>query len=140
VPRSAGGIEQFGQVVDRAGQPPAPAARDRIVHAPFAQLIGPGLRPPQRPLGVDQQPLGLVDGGGGQLGQLPGDPPHRGRRLLTTDRRAGAQPGGDLMRAFPRRTGAVAQLGADRTTCGPDPFAGRGIRRTALASRPESVG
>jgi len=120
-----GGLQQVGQVVDRAGQPPAPPPRRGILNATFAQLVGLGPGPAQRSPGVDQQPLGLPGGDGGQLGQLPGDPPHGGRRLLPAGRRAGAQLGGDLVRSFPRRAGAVPHLGAHRAAGGLDPLAGR---------------
>jgi hypothetical protein len=56
----------------------------------FAQPVGLGAGAAQRSLGVDQQPLGRVGRGGGQLGQLADDPPDRGRRLLAAGRRAGA--------------------------------------------------
>ncbi len=69
--------EQLGQVVDRAGQPPAPPPRGRVVHAASAQLVGLRPGPAQRPFGVGQQPLGLAGSGGGQLGQLASDPDAR---------------------------------------------------------------
>jgi hypothetical protein len=71
-----GGLQQLGQVVDSAGQPPTPPPRRRIVHTTFAQLLGLRLRAAQRPFGVGQQPVSLAGGGGGQLGQLPADPKH----------------------------------------------------------------
>ena len=128
-------------MVDRAGQPPAPPPRNWVVHTAFAQFVGLGLRPAQRPLGVGEQPFGLLGGEGGQLGQLAGDPAHGGLRLVAAGRRAGAQLGRDLMRA-PSRPARERS----RTLVRIAPPAARirlavaAIRRTALASKPESVG
>jgi len=62
--------------------------------------------------------------------------PHRGRRLTAPGRRAGAQLGGDLMRAFPGRPRAVARPGAHRATGGLDPPAGRGDAANRAGQKP----
>ncbi len=131
-------LEQIGQVVDRAGQAPAPPPCGSVVNAAFAQLVGLGLGPAQRLLGVGQQPFGLVGSGGGQLGQLASDPAHGGLRLVAAGRRAGAQLGGDRVGPLAGCPRAVPQRGADRTPGSLDPLT-RGSDPTDRLG-PESVG
>lgn len=73
--------QQVGQIVDRAGQPPAPPPGRRIADTVFAQLVGPVLGAAQGAFCVDQQPLRVLGGGGGQLGQLTGNAHHGGLRV-----------------------------------------------------------
>lgn len=74
-----GRVEQFGQIVDRSGRPAPPPTGYRVTDNAFAQRIGLGGSPPRRPFGVDQQPLSLIDGGGGQL---PAHPRHHRPGLI----------------------------------------------------------
>jgi len=131
-----GGIEQFGQVVDRTSQPPTPAPRRRIVHTALAQFVGLCSSPAQRLFRVDQQPLGLVGGGGGQPGELAGDPHHGGLCLVAAGRRTGPQLRPDLVRSPPGCPRAIAQPGARRATGGLNPLAGRGDPANGLGQQP----
>src|SRR5262245_17694323 len=121
----AGRGEQVGQVVNRAGQPPASTPRRRLVTTAFAPLSRRGAGAAQRPFGVNQQPVRLVGGGGGQLGELTGDAHDGGLGVVATGRRTQPQFRPDRMRAFTRRTRPVPNRGARRTAGGPDATRGR---------------
>ena len=86
--------QQLGQVVDRAGQPPAPPPRGRIVHTAFTQLVGLDPSPAQRPLSVGEQPFGLLDGGAANSASSPVT-----RRTVAC---ASSRPAADGSAAWPR--------------------------------------
>ncbi len=137
----SGRLEQLVQVIDGPGcQPTATAPRRRVGLTVHALGFGLGPGPPQRPLGVGHQPLGVADRGLGQVGELAGGPPDRGQRLVTARRAAAAQLEPDLV-------GAPA-YGRDRfrtwvRTAPPAAWMRRvvaAICPIAFASGPESVG
>jgi len=96
--------------------------------------------PVQCSSGVDQQPFGVPGGGLREVGELPGDPLDAVLDLLSPQLGAEPQLRGDAVRPATGGSGPVAQCRADRSAGGVDPFPVVPIRRTALASRPESVG
>jgi hypothetical protein len=97
--------DRVGQVIDRAGEPPAPpSGGGGAFTAPVGLLLlglGPG--PAQRSFGVDQNTVGILRCGLGQVGQLTGDPTHRGQRLVLAGGATHPQLRTDHMRAFPGR-------------------------------------
>jgi len=93
-----GGLQQCGQVIDRAAEPASPTARSGIAAARRRQARGLALSPAQRPARVRQQPLRVRGGAPGQPGELPGDPPHHGLRLVAALRAAQPQPRRDTVR------------------------------------------
>ena len=103
-----GGLEQFGQVVDRAVQPsPArPAAAWRLPGR--RQVSGPGVRTAQRACGVGQQPLCVRGGLLREPGEFPGDPPHRGLCLLAALAARGCAASRRWSARAPRPPGSVA--------------------------------
>jgi len=129
--------DQVFQVVDRPD--PAPPS-GRVDDTGRGQVGSLDAGPVGRPAGVDQQFPGVGDRGLGQAGQLPGDLLHPGLGLVPAQLGAGPQPrrepcafvpaDRDRSRTFVRTAPPAAWI---RVTFAP-------IRRTALASRPESVG
>ena len=136
-----GRLEQLGQVVDRAGQPPAPPPRGRVVlpRSRSSSALARARRSACFALASSRS--ASLGSGGGQLGQLAGDPPHGGLRLVAAGRRAGPQLGGDRVRplARPPATGPAPWCGS-RHPAARIRLPVAAIRRIALASNPESVG
>jgi hypothetical protein len=85
-----GRLHQVIQVVDRTGEPTATPPRGRITLTGGLLLLGLGTSPPQRPLGVDQDLLGVLGGGLSQVGELARDPAHRSLGLVLPGRATGA--------------------------------------------------
>jgi hypothetical protein len=85
---SSRGIEQPGQVIDRAAQSAPSTSRSRIRPPDSLSFAGCAVGAAQCSAGVDQQLLRIGGGVVGQPGQFPGDPPDHRLRLVAALRRA----------------------------------------------------
>ena len=94
--------DQLSQIVDRPGELSATSTRDRITLTVGLLLRGLGSSPPQGSFGVGQHLLGAVGGGLSQIGQLAGDPTHRGLCLVLAGSAAHPQLGADGVSALAR--------------------------------------
>ncbi|SHY36498.1 Uncharacterised protein [Mycobacteroides abscessus subsp. abscessus] len=122
----AGRGHQLGKVVDRAHQPATPPPRRRVMFAAGAQRGSLRRGHAHRPLGVNQQPLGIACRGFGQSDQLTGALEHRGRGLVAAQCGTRAQFRCDRIRALARRPGPIPHPGAHRPAGRLDPLTGRG--------------
>lgn len=130
---ASGHVEQPSQLVHRSAQPTSSSTGGRITLACGRQIGRLRLRPAQRPIRVDQQPLDNVGSALGEAGKLAGNSPHRLQRLVAALRRARTQLRGDAMRAFARRPAAIP----DCSTREGWPWLRRTRRRSGhVASRP----